>query len=102
MSDAGALGLPQLGRSASNGPLPAAEQPPGDPDGPRVAVRLANRNRTSAGLPPPDSDVVLLPRAEADELIRSGLAFRAATARPSWLVLPEPSDWPMRYRQQEA
>lgn len=104
MSDTdAALGLHQRGRKASNGPLPTAETAPaGEPDGPRIAVRLANRIRTSAGLPPEDSDVVLLPADEALELIRSGAAHRAASARPSWLVMPEPSDWPMRKRQQEA
>jgi hypothetical protein len=47
-----------------------------------VAVRLANRIRTSAGTPPENSDVVLLPRAEAEELIRSGAAHRAGVERP--------------------
>jgi hypothetical protein len=97
------LGLHQMPRSASNGPLPSAGQhPAAGPDGPKMAVRLANRIRTSPGLPPDDSDVVLLPADEALELIRSGAAHRADAARPSWLVMPEPSDWPMRRRQQDA
>jgi hypothetical protein len=70
-------------------------QPPGG--------RGPAEDRGSAGQPdqderepaPPDSDVVLLPNGEAEELIRSGLALRAGTAWPSWLVMPEPSDRPM-------
>ena len=46
-------------------------------------MRLANRIRTSAGMPPDDSDVVLLPADEALELIRSGAAHRAGVERPS-------------------
>lgn len=65
-------------------------------------MRLANRIRTSAGMPPEDSDVVLLPADEALALIRAGQAVRAGVHRPSWLVMPETSDWPMRKRQQEA
>ncbi len=53
-------------------------------------------------MPPDDSDVVLLPADEALALIRTGQAVRAGAARPSWLVMPEPSDWPMRKRQQEG
>jgi hypothetical protein len=103
VSEAGALGLPQLGRTASNGPLPVAEtSAAAAADGPRIAVRLANRIRTSAGMPPEDSDVVLLPRAEAEALIGTGQAVRAGVQRPSWLVMSEPSDWPTRKRQREA
>jgi hypothetical protein len=79
MSASGALGLPQLGWTASNGPLLVAETSAVEADRPRIAVRLVNRIRTSADMPPEDSDVVLLPtlRPSADRYRAGGAGWRA-------------------------
>lgn len=53
-------------------------------------------------MPPDGSDVVPLPAGEAAALIRTGQAVKADANWPSWLVMPEPSDWPGRARQREA